>query len=131
MNFGRHAGLLVLSLFIFASNCSFADDGETDPVATSKALRALLAASNTKIPQSSYCQGNYGQPGNATVKDLLAMELAYLYAGNNSIRGDCKSNHCTVTIAHASGEDVSSAVITFEMAQGKAKIQTLQCVITP
>jgi hypothetical protein len=102
-----------------------------DPAATAQALGALLAASNAVIPASSSCQGHYGQTGKATVKDLLAVQLAYLYSGNNVIQGNCQSRQCTVTITHAAGEDVSSATITFDKVRGKARISTLQCLMTP
>jgi|CXWL01.1.fsa_nt_gi hypothetical protein len=119
------------ALAIMASGQLHAKSTPIDPQASSKALGLLLAASNSLIPESSSCQGNYGQTGKATVKDLLAIQLAYLYAGKNVIQGNCSSKQCAVTITHASGDDVSSAIITFNLKQGKASIPTLQCVITP
>ncbi|RYF46666.1 MAG: hypothetical protein EOO27_38905 [Comamonadaceae bacterium] len=103
-----------------------------DPVATQKALGALLAAANDTIPRASSCHGDFGQTGKAKVKDLLAMRMAYLYAGTNVIEGSCsKAAQCTVTIRHAAGEDVASAAISFAVSAGKARVSSLQCVITP
>lgn len=102
-----------------------------DPNATAKALRALLAVSNAEIPASSSCQGHYG-PWKATVKDLLAIQLAYMYPGGNYlIQGNCRSGQCAVIIDRRAGEDVSSATITFDKVHGKASVPTLQCLITP
>ena len=103
-----------------------------DPVATQKALSALLAAANDTIPRASSCHGDFGQTGKAKIKDLLAMRMAYLYAGTNVIEGNCsKAAQCTVTINHAAGEDVASAAISFTVSGGKARSSSLQCVITP
>jgi hypothetical protein len=118
-------------LAIAISGSAHAATHAAGPVATSKALNALLAVSNDVIPQSSSCHGDYGQEGAATVKDLLAMQLAYLYSGKNTIKGDCTATQCNLSIAHAAGEDMSSAVIKFKLARGKAKTSTLSCVMTP
>lgn len=114
----------------FAAGASAAT--AADPVATQKALSALLAAANDTIPKASSCHGDFGQAGKAKVKDLLAMRMAYLYAGTNVIEGSCsKAAQCTVTIRHAAGEDVASAAISFAVGAGKARASSLQCVITP
>ena len=132
MKYAHHVKFFVIfALAVMTSGQVDAKSAPVDPIASSKALGALLAASNTLIPESSSCQGNYGQSGKAAVKDLLAIQLAYLYSGKNAIQGNCTSKRCTVTITHASGEDVSSAIIMFDLAHGKASIPTLQCVITP
>lgn len=102
-----------------------------DPVATQKALSALLAAANDAIPRASSCHGDFGQTGQARVKDLLAMRMAYLYAGTNVVEGSCQKGQCTVSINHAAGEDVASAAISFSVSGGKARASSLQCVITP
>ncbi|MFY3386245.1 hypothetical protein [Paracidovorax sp. MALMAid1276] len=102
-----------------------------DPVSTQKALRALFAAANDSIPAASSCHGNFGPSGQAKVKDLLAMRMAYLYAGVNVIEGGCSITQCAVSIKHAAGEDVASAVISFNISAGKARASSLQCVITP
>jgi len=129
--------VLVVSLQTVAAAASWAQTANTpgNPEATRKALTALLAAANDPIPRTSSChegQGAYGQTGPATVKDLLAMRMAYLYAGSNVIEGHCEqSQQCTVSIRHAAGEDVASASITFAVKAGKAQVATLQCLITP
>lgn len=129
--------VLIVSLQVVAATASWAQTDRTpgDPEATRKALTALLAAANDSIPRTSSChegQGAYGQTGPATVKDLLAMRMAYLYAGSNVIEGQCdQARQCTVSIRHAAGEDVASASITFAVKAGKAQVATLQCLITP
>lgn len=128
--------VLVVSLLTGAAAASWAQTANTpgNLEATRKALTALLAAANDPIPRSSSCHeghGAYGQPGPATVKDLLAMRMAYLYAGSNVIEGHCEqAQQCTVSIRHAAGEDVASASITFAVKTGKAQVATLRCVIT-
>jgi hypothetical protein len=132
MRHGKYSTYLAaLMLAIAASSATHAATPAADPVATSKALNALLAASNNAIPESSTCYGSYGQEGAATVKDLVAMQLAYLYSGKNTIKGHCTATQCTLSIAHAAGDDVSSAVIKFKLVRGKANAATLRCVITP
>ena len=129
--------VLVVSLQTVAAAASWAQTAETpgNPEATRKALTALLAAANDPIPRTSSCHeghGVYGQSGPATVKDLLAMRMAYLYAGSNVIEGHCEqSQQCTVSIRHAAGEDVASVSITFAVKAGKAQATTLRCLITP
>lgn len=129
--------VLVVSLQTVAAAASWAQTAETpgNPEATRKALTALLAAANDPIPRTSSChegQGAYGQTGPATVKDLLSMRMAYLYAGSNVIEGHCEqSQQCTVSIRHAAGEDVASVSITFAVKAGKAQATTLRCLITP
>jgi hypothetical protein len=102
-----------------------------DPVATTKALSALLAVANTEIPQNSSCQGDYGQTGRARVRDLLSVQFAYLYAGENVVLGECTNQKCVVSISHAAGESVSSATIKFSISGGKARVTTLWCALTP
>jgi hypothetical protein len=119
-------GILCLSSYIFS-----AEEHSADPIATRKALAALLASSNAAIPNMSTCGGNYGESGQPTIKDMLAMQLAYLYAGDNTIEGKCASNSCLITIRHAAGEDVSSVTIEFGVQKGRANPATLRCVITP
>lgn len=121
----------VLGFFVAALLVANPVNATNAPIETRNAINTLLAVSNSIIPVTSTCQGNYGQKGKAAVKDLLAMQLAYLYSGNNVIEGNCSPKTCTIRINHASGEDVSSATIEFEVKQGKAIAATLQCVITP
>lgn len=104
---------------------------QAQPEPATRALRALLAISNAVIPETSTCSADYGQEGQATVKDLLAIQLANLDHGKNTIQGRCTASRCTLTIRHSAGEDMSSAQITFALAGGKARVSTLQCVNTP
>lgn len=115
----------------FSETESSATSSGADPVATQKALSVLLAAANDAIPAASSCHADFGQSGRAKVKDLLAMRMAYLYAGDNAIKGSCNKTQCTLSINHKSGEDVASAVISFRVSAGKARVSSLQCVITP
>jgi hypothetical protein len=121
----------VFALTCFSAIQLHAENARPDPVASTKALSALLAISNAEILKNSSCQGDYGQIGKAKVKDLLAVQFAYLYSGENVIQGKCTDRACVISITHALDEDKSSATIKFNLAQGKAKITTLQCVITP
>jgi hypothetical protein len=125
----KYVGVFALS-FLNAIQLH-AENVKPDPVATTTALRPLLAISNAEIPKNSSCQGDYGQIGKAKVKDLLAIQLAYLYSGENVIQGKCADQTCVISITHASDENVSSATVKFNVAQGRAKIATLQCVTTP
>jgi hypothetical protein len=108
------------------------DDAAVDPVATRAALVALLAAANEAIPANSSCAGAYGQPGRATIKDLLSVQLASLYRGDNTVSGRCSADgRCQLTVRHAFEDDVSAAEISFTAQRGKARASTLACVITP
>lgn len=120
---------LVGSLSLLQS-VAFAVEG-SDPVATRNALTMLFASSNATIPKSSNCIGDYGQKGPATVKDLLAMQMAFLYAGENTIGGGCAAASCSITIRHSAGEDLSSAIIEFAIRRGSLDPATLRCVMTP
>lgn len=127
---GGFVDALVVAVLLSASHVLAADQ-PADPIATREALVALLASSDAVIPKTSSCQGDYGQRGRVRVKHLLAMQLAYLYAGENVIVGHCAASSCKVTINHAAGEDVSSAIIEFRLKGGKADSATLHCVMTP
>ena len=122
--------LIILMLGALTS-CAHATSTSIDPTATGKALTLLFSAANEFIPESSSCHGSYGQQGTATVKDLLSVQMAYLYSGKNIIQGDCTAKQCKVEITHAAGEDVSSAIIKFKIARGRVNTATLQCIITP
>jgi hypothetical protein len=102
-------------------------------VETEEVLNLLLAASTMTIPSQSSCQGDYRQQGKPKVKDVLAMELAYLNRGKNTIAGKCKGEpkSCILRIRHAYGEDVYSADIRFSVHEGALDISTLSCIMTP
>lgn len=119
--------MFVLAL-LTAGNVA-ADSGH--PNDTAAALRTLLAASNQAIPKSSTCHGTYFPGRLATVKDLVAIQLAYLQSGANVISGACTEQTCSLEIRHANGEDVSYASISFHARDGVACASTLACVITP
>jgi hypothetical protein len=132
MKYGICTRLVAILVLTVTASCHVqARVSQADPVTTSQALALLLSASNASIPESSSCYGSYGQTGKATVKDLLAVQLAYLYSGKNIVQGSCTPKRCSISITHASGEDVSSATIKFGRTHGKADISSLQCVITP
>jgi hypothetical protein len=132
MNDFLHTKYVVAVAMVLAmSTPAVATQSAADPIATRKALAALLASSNAEIPNGSTCQGNYGQSGRPAVKDLMAMQLAYLYSGENVIEGRCLADMCTIMIGHVSGEDVSSFTIEFEIKKGRANTTTMRCVMTP
>jgi hypothetical protein len=122
-------GWAALMSLIIALPISIAESVEPDN--TVKALNALLAASNDRIVRSSTCFGAYGQDGAPTIRDLLAVQLAYLYRGENAIVGSCVESKCQISITHAFGEDVSSATITFNQKRQRAIANSLNCIITP
>lgn len=109
-----------LATALFAPQVHAAD--AIDPVETRRALIALLAAANDPIPRTSLCHEIYGRRGSTTVKELLAMRMAYPYDGSNVIEGHCQQAHCTVTVRHAAGEDVASAILQFAVKRGKAQV---------
>ena len=105
-----------------------------NPDDTQKALTYLLTISDELIPPASSCKGSYGQAGQARVKDLLAMELSSLWGGKNSIVGKCREHGetlCSVTMSHDFGEAVSSAQISFNLKDGRARVDSLACVLSP
>lgn len=132
-----------MALALLASSlCGAANDGAddsthynaADPARTRPALTFLLGASNEPIPPKSSCHGDYGQSGPARVKDLLSMQLAYVYQGSSVIKGSCSEGanpRCELSITRAAGEDVSQAKIAFAVRQGKVLPRSLHCEITP
>ncbi len=98
---------------------------------TLEPLRHLLQAASRPIPPASSCQGQHGQQGAPRLRDLLASRLAYLHRGDNAITGACTSQRCELEIRHAAGEDVASAVISFEVEGGVLNLRSLRCVMTP
>ncbi len=126
--------LTIMVLCLVSIPCP-ANEAASNPVETQAVLRALLSVGNRAIPTSCSCGGNYGQKGRASIKDLLSMQLAYLYKGENRIVGSIQSNgnisKCILIITHTSGEDVSSTEIRFTMKHGQVFMNTLQCVMTP
>ena len=110
---------------------AFAAESDTAPAQTQTALHALLRASKLAVPTASGCNGQYGQPGRATIGDVLSMQLAYLHRGDNTIAGRCAEGQCELRIAHAFGEEVASAELRFKMRQGRAVTSSLRCIITP
>ena len=130
MSYSYSAECLLMALALAASCHSHAATTSVHPDETEKALYALLGITNDFIPDSSSCQGYY-HPGKAVVKDILAPELAGLYSGENIIQGHCKSGQCAISITHAKGESVTSTDIKFKLVNGKASIDSLECIITP
>lgn len=129
------ARIRAAALLVFAASsilvCGLANAAQPDPAATRQALDALLAASNRAIPADSSCSGDYGQSGSARLRDLLAIQLANLNRGANTVTGACQKHRCEVVITHASGEDVSSLTIRFALKGDALDSTSLQCVMTP
>lgn len=127
----RMLGPLLVACALLPGSHVLANDGKVDPLATGRALNALLAQSNAVIAKTSTCHAEFGQKGPVRVRHLLAARLAYLYNGENTIQGHCDAQSCTLSINHAAGEDVASITIGFKLVRGRANIASLHCVITP
>jgi hypothetical protein len=126
------------TLAVFAAACigcqgAYADE-PPDPDATREALVALFAAASEPISPGSSCAGDYLTGPDPTVGDLLAMQMAYLYKGDNVVAGACDGAgeaQCTVSVRHSAGESHFSATIRFRAREGMAMPDTLDCLITP
>ncbi|RZJ49140.1 MAG: hypothetical protein EON49_27350 [Acidovorax sp.] len=128
----RSVAVVLLATSAAAPLFAQSPGGQADPIATHQALNALLAAANDTIPAKvSTCQGHDAHTRALKVRDLLAMRLAYLHTGQNIIAGSCMGMQCHVSITHAAGEDVASAVVHFRVHKGRAVASTLRCEITP
>lgn len=108
---------------------------KADPQSAQFAWTALLGIADAALPSGTGCHGDYGQPGHGRrprVKDLLASQLAYMSAGQNTLSGHCAANRCEVQLQRRNGEDVSSATLNFErLRSGRADPRSLRCVMTP
>jgi hypothetical protein len=123
-----------LALLAVAAWARAAEPGVPNPEQTRRALLPLLAAAKEPIPAKSSCKGDYGQQGKARLGDLLGMQLAYLYRGDNVVSGACdgsREQRCSVSINRSFGEDVSSAKIEFIVRDGRLRLSSLSCVMTP
>ena len=119
---------------VFAGLAIAKDRSPGTQTATQRVLTYLLEISNETIPAASSCHGLFGNSGPPLIKEFLAMELASLNRGRNTIKGACSSEaqggQCSLTIAHSNGEDVSSAKIMFRIRDDHAVIDSLSCVIS-
>lgn len=122
---------IVLVVLLASSGLASATTAEADPEAATSALRVLFASASTPIGKHSTCHGHYGQRGVPTLGDLLAVELASLYVGDNRIDGRCDGPRCEIIVSHAAGEDVSNTQIRFKVKQGRVVASTLACLMTP
>ena len=125
--------LVVWSAALFASGGAVVE-GKPSPANSQQALAFLLESAAKLIPEKSSCQGIYGAEVPPRIADLLAMELANLTRGRNSISGSCSQGdraHCTVAIDHAFCESVSSAEIEFDVKAGLLDINSIACALTP
>jgi hypothetical protein len=130
----RASWIIPIALQLCLSLPGLASQSQGNPDRTLPVLKALLDSSDQLIPAGSSCDGKYGNQGPARISDLLATQLAYLYRGKNVIKGACRGSgdpRCSVTISHAFGEDVSSAVLSFNLKDGKVQVETLSCILTP
>lgn len=111
------------------------DAAKAEPRSAQSAWTALLGMADKPLPRATGCHGDYGQPGHGRrprVKDLLASQLAYMGAGQNTLSGHCAANRCEVQLQRRNGEDVSSATLNFELLRdGRADPRSLRCVMTP
>lgn len=118
-----------VALFLCVVDASF---GESMPPDTRVALIALLAASNERIVPGSSCDDRYEKNTPITVKEFIATPLSYLYGGKNWISGSCRDQACFINIYHANGkDDVFAVAIQFQTKNGKARVETLECRLTP
>lgn len=111
------------------------DAAKAEPWSAQSAWTALLGIADAPLPRATGCHGDYGQRGHGRrprVKDLLASQLAYMSAGQNTLSGHCAANRCEVQLQRRNGEDVSSATLNFErLRDGRADPRSLRCVMTP
>jgi hypothetical protein len=125
-----HAAVVGMLAFCGALSHA-ASPAKHDPVAATRAMRALLAVANAEIPKKSSCYAFYGQRGTFTVKDVLAPQLANLTDGKNAIAAGCARKQCRVEISHEHGESVAMAILQFTVHKEKAVVSSLVCDITP
>jgi hypothetical protein len=123
---------VIMAAFLSCSGASA--DGAPDPDSTRQALVALFAAAAEPIIPGSSCAGDYLTGPQPTIGDLLAMQIAYLYKGDNVVDGACDGAgelQCSVSVRHSAGESQASATIRFRARDGMAMPDTLDCIITP
>ena len=103
------------------------------PHETEIALRALLSMSNERIVPSSSCDGLYNDDRSpAKVKDLLAIQLAFTDSrAKNTVVGSCRGDQCSISIRSEYLEALSTANIRFKTKNGKARVGTMECHMTP
>ena len=125
--------IIVAVLLSCTTNSALGKTQRHDADETTTALAALFRASEERFVLGSSCDVTYYPPGSnpLTVGFLMAAVLANLDVGKNTIYGSCKGNKCSVEIYHAYGEDVSSVVIRFRIKNGKARVETMECRLTP
>lgn len=124
------ATLMGVVLFFCVSVASFGLE-VTNPEKTRVVLLALLTASNEELVLCDYDARHEDGPP-ATVKELLATALARLAKGGKSwITGSCSESRCSIGIYYSDGEDVMFADIRFKTKNGKARVETIECHITP
>ena len=96
------------------------------------AISLLLKASSMPVDQATSCHGTIPGIDRPSLGDLVASRLVALDGGKNAITARCEQpSLCRVTIAHADGEDVSSAEFRFRIADGRLAPASLTCVLTP
>jgi hypothetical protein len=120
---------ITAAFLVLSPPCSAAEK-RADPEETRLALVPLFAASTEFVPLDSGCAGDYGQRRRrAQIGDLLSMQLAYFFHGNNLVTGKCTGaieKRCSVTIYRSFGEDVSSARIDFLVRDGRTRPELLR-----
>ncbi len=131
----RFGGLLAATLLAHAAQA--APSPKIDAEASQRAITLLLAASEDVIPADSTCHGIFGGGNPGRMRDLVAMELATFARGDNTLEGGCQTRGsvpalaCHVDIAHAFGEDASSATIRFQAVAGRLVASSLDCLLMP
>ena len=130
---GGHVTLWAVVL-LYCARSSFA--GAASPEnETGSAIAALLAASSLPVHQGSSCHGVLPGIAKPSLGDVVASRLDALDGGRNTVTAHCETSEnppvCHVIIAHADGEDVSSAEFRFHLVGGRLDSGSLVCVLTP
>ncbi len=134
MNVLGSIGICVIGLSVVGGIALAKKSADDSQQRSQQAIAFLLSSSAEQIPVNSSCHGIYGGEVPPKIKDLLAMELATLSRGKNSVLGTCNQSNrmqCTVAITHAFSESVSSADIRFEVKAGHVDMSTIDCTLTP
>ena len=124
--------IIVAVLLSCTTNSALGKTQRHDSDKTVAALAALFIVSGERVVPGSSCDLIYHpEPRPVRVGFMLAVAMSNLDIGKNTVYGSCKGNKCSVEIYHAYGEDVSAAVIRFRTKNGKARVETMECILTP
>lgn len=124
--------IVVAILLSCTTNSTLGKSQRHDSNKTSVALAALFMASEEIFVPGSSCYGSYfSDQRPPRVGHFLGVWMSNLDIGKNTIYGSCKGNKCSVHIYHKYGEALSSVDIQFRIKNGKARVETMECHLTP